>query len=164
MGFQALSFAGDGRTLAVLQDRTVSLLDGGSGRVLRELTPGFSPLAALLDRDGRRCVVGCAPSRIEVLDTGDGGSVLWLKGHDNWVVSLALSPDEALLASGAADATTRVWELGTGQEVGRFRFTHAGSAIVRSVSFSADGRWLAAGAAGEMAVVEVPPRPGGAAR
>jgi WD40 repeat protein len=163
MNFQALSFAGDGRTLAVLQDRTVSLLDGGSGRVLRELTPGFSPLAALLDRDGRRCVVGCAPSRIEVLDTGGGGSVLWLKGNENWVVSLALSPGDTLLASGAADGTARIWELATGQEVSRFRFPRAGSAIVRSVSFSTDGRWLAAGAAGEMAVLEVPTEPGGAA-
>jgi WD40 repeat protein len=76
------------------------------------------------------------------------------------VVSLALSPDGSLLASGAGDATVRVWELATGEELGRLRFETSKSACVRSLSFSKDGRWLAAGIPGEFAVMEMPLGPG----
>ena len=45
-----------------------------------------------------------------------------LKGHDNWVVSLAFCADSERLISGAGDSTARVWDIESGKEIGRIRF------------------------------------------
>lgn len=58
-------------------------------------------------------------------------------GHKRQVMSVALSPDERRVASGAADSTVRLWDVMTGEEVRCFR-GHA--APVTSVVFSQDGR------------------------
>ena len=39
----------------------------------------------------------------------DGGRVL--KGHERWVLALALSPDGKTLASGGDDHSLRIWDL-----------------------------------------------------
>jgi WD40 repeat protein len=38
-----------------------------------------------------------------------------LKGHTNWVLDVAFSPDGKLLASSSADTTVRLWEVSTGK-------------------------------------------------
>ena len=50
--------------------------------------------------------------------------MLVLQGHTNAVQALAYSPDGSTLASGGDDATVRLWDLSTGEEVRRF--DHAG--------------------------------------
>jgi len=38
-----------------------------------------------------------------------------LKGHTNWVHSVAVSPDSAFVVSGSSDKTLKTWDLETGQ-------------------------------------------------
>ena len=40
-----------------------------------------------------------------------------LKGHEDSVMSVSVSPDGTLIASGSADRTVRVWDMETGNEV-----------------------------------------------
>ncbi len=61
--------------------------------------------------------------------------------HDDWVYSVAFSPDGRWVVSGRADGTARVWEAATGREVSRM--THEDE--VWSVAFSPDGRYVASG-------------------
>ena len=34
-----------------------------------------------------------------------------LKGHTNWVLSLAISPDNKKIVSGSSDNTIRIWDI-----------------------------------------------------
>jgi WD40 repeat protein len=156
--FQALSFAGEGNQLAVVQQGAVAVLDAATGRLLQPLAHEqypSGPLSTALSRDGNVCAVGYAPNSIGLWDARSGKLLRLLKAHGNWVVSLAFTPDGALLASSAGDTTASVWEVATGKEVGRLRFGDGG-AYVYSVSISDDGHWLAAGRQGEYVVRKMP--------
>ena len=61
--------------------------------------------------------------------------------HDNWVNSVAFSPDGKYVASGSADSTARVWEVATGREVARIKHDRD----VNSVAFSRDGNLVVSG-------------------
>ena len=52
---------------------------------------------------------------IHLWNTHDGQLVNLLKGHTNFVWSVAFSPDDRLLASASADETIRIWHVQTGQ-------------------------------------------------
>jgi WD40 repeat protein/serine/threonine protein kinase len=63
-----------------------------------------------------------------------------LKGHTEWVVSVAFSPDGRRLASASGNRAVRVWDVATGQET----FAIKGEkGDVAAVALSADGRRLA---------------------
>ena len=66
-----------------------------------------------------------------------------LRGHTNGVESVAFSPDGKTLASGSLDDTIRLWNVATGQLVGKPLI--ARSLGVNSVAFSPDGKTLASG-------------------
>src|SRR5439155_13710523 len=65
-----------------------------------------------------------------------------LTGHQNWVCSVAFSPDGRSLASGSRDNTIKLWHVAAGQ-VGATLTGH--QSTVWSVAFSPDGRSLASG-------------------
>ena len=62
--------------------------------------------------------------------------------HGSGVVSVVLSRDGTVLASGAADGTVKLWDVGTHTNIATFE-GHASA--VASVAFSPDGTTLAAG-------------------
>jgi serine/threonine protein kinase len=65
-----------------------------------------------------------------------------LKGHSDYVSSVAFSPDGQVLASGCRDHTIKLWEVQTGREINSLK---GHSYWVMSVAFSPDGRVLASG-------------------
>lgn len=156
--FHAISFAHDGKTVSVVREGLVAVLDAETGRTIRELAhPKYptGPLSTALSRDGKLCAVGYAPNNVGIWNVASGECRCLLGAHSNWVVSLAFSPDGSRLASSAGDTTASVWDVATGKEIGRLRFG-SGYAYVNSVSISDDGRWVAAGREGEFVVLEMP--------
>ncbi|KAF7952118.1 uncharacterized protein EAE97_001615 [Botrytis byssoidea] len=63
-----------------------------------------------------------------------------LKGHSNWIHSIAFSANSKLLASASRDYTIKIWDATTGM-LQQTLEGHSGS--VRSIAFSADSKLLA---------------------
>ena len=72
-------------------------------------------------------------------------AALTLEGHEDWVRSVAFSPDGKLLATGSEDHTVRIWDIRTGKAGGNpLHVLQGHGGWIRSVAFSPDGRTIAA--------------------
>jgi len=71
-----------------------------------------------------------------------GFGPITLRGHSDWVRSVAFSPDSKRLASGCGDKTIKIWDALAGGELLTLK-GHSGE--VSSVAFSPDGKLLASG-------------------
>ena len=104
-------------------------------RVSRVLCAAWLP-------DGSRIVTGAADRKVRLLDAETGEPIHWREagGHSEIVASVAGRPDGAVLASGGQDHLILLRDVATGA----LRATYHGHEHpVSSLSFSADGRFLA---------------------
>jgi len=131
----SLAFSADGRILASSSLVEAMLWDVGSGRRLRVLDNGFSPVA--FSPDGRNLATGRMSGQISLWDVLSGRELRILAGHSESIDSVAVSPDGRTIASGS-DKTVKLWDL-TGERPLR-TIDDGASPVV----FSPDGRTLAA--------------------
>lgn len=162
--FQTLSVSPDGKRLAVLEipdhPRGTFMLDEATGEIkatLLNTDHGRSPLSVCIAPDGKTVAVGYAPYDIILWNSENEALLKILTGHNNWVVSLAFSPDGRYLISGSGDSSARVWSVESGEEIGRIRFPGR-STYVKSVGFSPDGKKIYALAEGGMLKIASFPR------
>jgi hypothetical protein len=92
--------------------------------------------------DGKRLVSGSYDNTLKVWDAQTAQDTLTLKGHNNWVLSVAFSPDGKRLVSGSGDGTVKVWDAQTGQDTLTLKGHTKG---VTSVAFSPDGQRVVSG-------------------
>lgn len=76
--------------------------------------------------------------------TGDAPAPKWSvpKAHDGWIVDLAVSPDEATLATCGHDRVVRLWKSESGERLREFT---GHEAEVFSVTFALDGKSIFSG-------------------
>jgi WD40 repeat protein len=79
---------------------------------------------------------------IKIWNLETGKEIRTLRGHDGSVLSLSMSADGKILASGSNDKTIKVWNIETGQAIATLKGYDDG---VSTVSMSADGKILASG-------------------
>ena len=122
---------------------------GGGVRMYDALTG--KPSGFLTDAGGQGIFDFCFnPAGTRAVSAGrDGMAVVWdpvhqsklgkLKGHQDWVVYTAVSPNGQLVATGSSDRTVKVWDLKTMTKVAEIEneFT-VGSPVL----FTADGKSL----------------------
>jgi serine/threonine protein kinase/WD40 repeat protein len=90
---------------------------------------------------GRRVLTASWDGETRLWDIETGDRLRVFRGHNDWVTSLDVSPDETRLLTSGRDRTTRLWDLESGQELLVLR--HPGSAS--SAAFSPDGRQAVTG-------------------
>lgn len=135
----------DGRWLAAAgEDRLVRLYDARRRTPkLRAVLSGSqgTVTSVAFSTDSKLLAAAGADWRVRLWDVPSGKARRVLKGHYDWVWSLAFGPD-GRLASGGNDGRVYVWDAATGRELAALR---GRSGRVFSVAFSPDGRLLAAG-------------------
>jgi WD40 repeat protein len=94
--------------------------------------------ALCVSADGESIYSGGDDCVIRVWDSAFGEEIRSLQGHDRAVRSLALSPDNTILASGS-DQRIKIWDTGTGKVRHSF-YGHAD--WVRGVAITPDNRFL----------------------
>ena len=70
-----------------------------------------------------------------------------LKGHDDTVDAVAVSPDGKVIATGSFDKTIKLWDATTGKEIRTYGGKQGHQGQVLSVAFSPKGDQLASGGA-----------------
>ncbi len=87
------------------------------GHTSRVGTVAFSPLHSMSlrqEEQGLMLASGSDDQTVRIWDVETGQCLKVLRGHTNWVRSVAFSPAGDLLASSSDDHTIRLWEVATG--------------------------------------------------
>lgn len=154
------TFSPDGRTLAMsMEDLTVSLWDVASGQMLKTLS-GFETAAPVYNvwfaPDGQH-LIWISRAKVQIMDMATGRLGVEFR-HEDFVMSVALSPDGQTLATAAAGTLNgqytpfvKLWDAASGAEIA----TLTREQSISSIQFSADGRMLAGASGKDMIVWDV---------
>jgi WD40 repeat protein len=135
----SLTFAPNGKTLAVLGSKMVQMFALPTGEELRRLDYGW-PLA--YSPDGRKLAVRGNDDLVHVIDISSGKETYAIR-HENMAdLRLTFSPDAHTLFRSSGTRQARLWEVASGNECLRLD-GHYG--MLTCGAFSPDGRTLLTG-------------------
>ncbi|GAA2637638.1 hypothetical protein SMC26_37690 [Actinomadura fulvescens] len=151
----ALTFAPDGRTLAIASSKgTVRLWNvtarRWTGHPMGRASPALggtnSVNAVAFTPDGARLATAGADDTARLFDTASSRQVgAPFEGHTEDVNDVSLSPDGTTLATASSDGSVRLWDLATHRQLGAALETPEGRSPIQSVAYSPDGTRLATG-------------------
>jgi WD40 repeat protein len=144
---RALTFSRDGRLLAAMGERGVSLWDTVSGERAASRIELSDASGLALGPDGRSLVTGGFDGWVRFWDLEAGRQRLAVRAHDSFATALALSDDGRTLASAShGDRVARIWDVVTGRRLVELR---GHTASVLAVAFAPGGRLVVTGGSDE---------------
>ena len=150
-----------GRLMTAGLDGTVRIWDTKTYRrlaLLRSGAPALYASMAALSSDGSYVVTAGRRNDAVVWDVATQKRRHTLSGHTDAVTAVAISGDDAVIATGSFDTHVRLWDPSTGAQFGP-KFTHPESTFVTSLEVSHDATSVVLGTA-ERAYVFYGTKPG----
>lgn len=138
--------AGSGSIATAAQDGSVKLWSGSDGRAQKDLARlEFVPGAVASDAEGGRLVVTCAERcrrkfEQRVLSIADGSELASYKGHDGFVLPVAIREDGLAATAGGFDHEIHLWKLEDTQTIETLKGT---GRTVSATGFYTDNRTIA---------------------
>ncbi len=108
---------------------------------LRRKANQLAPLAATVD--GRLLLVSLADNAVAVIDADANIELGELRGHQDTVLDIAVSPDGRTALTGSRDKTARLWDIADPKSPRELAVLKNHADAVDAVAFSPDGRWAA---------------------
>ena len=147
----AVEFSPDQKVAAIAFGGMVFLWNIETGKLLNRLidkdldyfanlvlTDGGTVRQLLFSRDGTTIITGSGVGIAKSWNVKTGELLRIFKGHKLGVTSLALSPDEKVLATGSRNQDVKLWDMVTGKQL----FSLNNRKEVRRLSFHPDGTRL----------------------
>jgi WD40 repeat protein len=135
-GIGMARFSPDGSRVLVISGKTASVWDAHTGNI-RSWNDEKLIRDAAFSPNGDR--IATASSAAFIWDAASGESVAVLSEHQDWVTSVAFSPDGLRLVTASADTTARIWDAETGSVV---TVLEGHQRPVTRATFSPDGRYV----------------------
>jgi WD40 repeat protein len=142
-GIYDLCYSAEGKRLTTAgEDRTVRLWDAATGKQLQTWTkPEKNNFRMLLEPDGKGILAPLVGKVVRwEMGTGKQTETPVITGLTDRPTCQAISPDGKILAGRGRDQVIRLWDLGTGKEVGRLQDAPGNYFYL---VFSPDGKLLA---------------------
>jgi len=122
--FHPGALSGDGRRfvatrLPALGPPTMQAWDTTTGEIVGHWDETGLPYAIAITHDGAHVIIGdLGAPEARILDARTGARLATLRGHARMVYNLALSPDDAVVATASYDKTVRQWSAKDGTPIG----------------------------------------------
>ena len=135
--------AADGEHLIVVAAGEVIVWSLATGRRVTDYAGLVTPIYSVATMTtGSFSVVGGDDGTVTAVDFARRAKLWSAREHTGQIASLAISPDNRIVASGGNDSIIRLWDATTGK---LFRVIPTDNNRVRSLSFDTSGRTLVAG-------------------
>eukprot|EP00286_Rhodomonas_abbreviata_P006957 CAMPEP_0181330544 /NCGR_PEP_ID=MMETSP1101-20121128/23960_1 /TAXON_ID=46948 /ORGANISM="Rhodomonas abbreviata, Strain Caron Lab Isolate" /LENGTH=328 /DNA_ID=CAMNT_0023439815 /DNA_START=235 /DNA_END=1221 /DNA_ORIENTATION=+ len=142
----AVTFNADGsKVLSGSYDKTAKLYAVSNGKTLLTLDGQNTPVLSVAFTAAEDIITGTARGEVRVSDL-TGKTLQLLQAHDGPLLSLSVSADGGMLASGGGDKIAHVWKIGEGGQLSKQQtLKHAEQ--VNCTMFSPDSLLLSTAAA-----------------
>lgn len=104
-----------------------------------DASEGQGTLGVAFNAAGTRAISACRNNNAVIWDVAGRKKLLNLKGHGDWVMSVAISPNGKLAASSSSDRTVKIWNSISGECI---QTIENSCAVGAPLCFTADGKFL----------------------